>query len=736
MKKTKGARGSGFGVRGKNRQTHSPQPIAHSQVADLLFEIGTEELPAAYLPGLISQLKAEAKHLFDQNHVSCQSIQTFGTPRRLVLYVKGLATLQEKPGEEVRGPSKQAAFDSSGKPTQALLGFFKSQNCPLKETKIVETPKGAYVYALQPATATETVKLLPGWLAQILGKLRSPKTMRWDASGVRFARPIRWLIARFGKSVLRVTYGNLTSGPKTRLGRPQELRSVAIPSIEGYFSTLKRAGVILNQEERQQAIERTVARAAKAFRGVIAPEMIQYGLLEEVAFLTENPQSLIGTFDKKYLELPRDVLLASMAKHQRVFAVESAGKLLPRCIAVLEGQAKKPADVRAIVERILNARLADSLLFWNNDRKRSINQMAVDASGVTFHEKIGSMAEKTKRLTGLSPVLEKSWGLSHEQAGHLKRASQLAKADLVSTMVKEFPTLQGTMGKYYAQAANDSNEVAVAIEEHYLPLAGKLPRSLVGGALAILDKYDTLSSYFSLGIMPTGDQDPFGLRRAAQGIVEVAFAIKKPLPLQALFEARAALGALGDPAQKEVLRQKIQTYILERLYTFEWPKPAPSNDCIDAVVELYRNKPCEDLTDAMRRIQMLHKLRNDASFIKAAKVIERTRNILRSAKPFEGAVQPDLLKESPEQALWDAYNKSRDRLHSLIENQSYDKATQEFGEVFYEPLHLFFDKVMVNAEDAALKRNRLALMRTIQTLYTDRVADLSKLTLLQQQQRS
>lgn len=708
---------------------------------DLLFEIGTEELPAAYIPALIDQLRTEAEALFKTEHLSSGAVAVYATPRRLVLFVKALNAIQQKPGEEVRGPSKQAAFDASGKPAPALQGFLRSQGGSLAQTKVVSTPKGDYVYLLKPPTTTPTAKLLPNLLAQLIGKLRSPKTMRWDGTGSRFARPIRWILAYYGSTPLKGVYGALTSQPKTRFGRPQTLRWVAVSSVSGYFSMLKRAGVILDHKQRQVAIECLVAKAAKAFHGTIAPEMIQYGLLEEVAFLTENPQALIGTFDKKYLGLPRDVLLASMAKHQRVFAIESSGKLLPRCIAILEGKAGKLSEVRKVVERILNARLADSLLFWNNDRKRNLENMGLALDGVTFHERFGSMHQKTLRLIGLSHTLGELWKLSSNELANLTRACQLCKADLVSTMVKEFPTLQGVMGKHYAKQSGESEEVAQAIEEHYLPLAGKLPRSLIGSAVGILDKYDTLISYFSIGITPTGDQDPFGLRRAAQGVVEIAWLMKRPVILDRLFE-QWKLDALSQGCNK-IDRQKLlnlseqtfnekkrvtHNYIFERLYTFDWAAPTPSQDCTQAVLATNR----EDLVDVMQRIQILHALRDNTSFLKAAKVMERTGNILKGVKLVEGQVEPTLLREEPEQALWQAYTANKDRVDNFIKSRSYEKATVAFGEAFYEPLHLFFDKVMVNAKDEALKRNRLALMRTIQTLYTDRIADLSKLTVLQQ----
>ena len=730
MEKAKRARGSRLKAESKSRRASSLQPPASSQAADLLFEIGTEELPAAYLPGLIAQLREEAQALFRANHLPAERIESFGTPRRLVLIAHGLAGIQRKPAEEVRGPSKQVAYGKEGKPTPALLGFLRSQGGSLNQTKLVSSEKGEYVYLVKEPTATPSTRVLPELLPQLAAKLRAPKTMRWDASSLRFARPIRWMLALYGTTPIRCTLGHLASAPRTIIGGPLRPRPVPVRSLSGYLNTLKTAGIILEQDRRRAWIEQAVAKIAQEARGEASPEMVSHGLLDEVTCLVEQPVPLTGQFDRKYLALPREVLLASMAKYQRVFAIESGGKLLPQFIAILESQPKRPAEVRRVIERILNARLADSLMFWNEDHAHlPLQKMAEALSDVTFHEKLGSMAEKTIRLRALAESLADAWRLSDDERRQLRRACQLAKADLVSRMVKEFPTLQGVMGKYYAQNSGEPQMVAEAIEEHYLPAGERLPRTLIGGALAILDKYDTLSSYFGLGIMPTGDQDPFGLRRAAQGIVEVAWTVHRPLPLGELFRTRASMEPFRSAAPREsaTAGHRIQRYLLERLYTFAWPDPAPSPDCIDAVLA----SPCDNLIDAMDRIVSLQRLDGHPGLRKAAKVIERTRNILKGAPLKQPQVDPSRLAEAPERRLWELYQSHEARLLRLAQERSYAEATTLFGEVFFEPLHEFFDRVLVNVPEESLQQNRLALMQAIHALYTDRIADLSKLTLLQ-----
>jgi glycyl-tRNA synthetase beta chain len=705
---------------------HATSPERSSR-ADLLFEIGTEELPAAYLDGAIAQLRDDAQRLLGEAHLDAQSTETFGTPRRLVLLVRGLDATQRHPAEEIRGPSAQAA-SRDGKPSDALLGFLRSRGGELSQIKTVDTGKGEYVYLVKPERRTPAASALPGLLATLVQRLRFPKTMRWDASGVRFARPIRWLLALNGAKPIRVTVGKLVSSPRTIVGGPKRPKSVAITSLAQYLSTLQRAGVVLDQRQRREQIERLVRHDASRRGGVPVEQMIHYGLLDEVAGLVEQPIAQPGAFDKKYLELPREVLLASMAKHQRVFAVETRqGTLQPSFIGILDGSPRARPLVAKFMEHILNARLADSLLFWQQDRRRPLEQHS--PAGVTFHERLGSMDDKAARLMRLSEPLAEQWGMTEESRAQLQRAARLAKADLVTTMVKEFPTLQGTMGRYYARAGGEPHAVADAIGEQYLPTGGTLPKTLLGAALAVLDKYDTLTSYFGIDIFPSGDQDPFGLRRAAQGIVETVWSVRRPFRFDVMTTERVALEPEPKRAKMAEACQKATRYLLERLASFDWPAPVPTPDVIAAVL----GTRCADLLDTMERIVALQRLHGARALLKAAKVVERTHNILKSATVTQDQVDPARLQEAPEQELWRLYSDVKDRVQGLIAGRAYADATTAYGETFFEPLNRFFDSVMVNVKDAALQQNRLALLRAIKTLYTDAVADLSKLAILQQQ---
>ncbi len=654
--------------------------------------------------------------------------------------VRGLAAVRRKPEEEIRGPSEQAAYDAQGKPTQALLGFLRSRGGTLREVKIARTEKGGYVYLAKPPSAVPAHTILGPLLSQVIARLRSPKTMRWDESGVRFARPIRWLLALHGSRPIPLTFGGLTSRPETRVGLPRARRIIQIPSAGAYLALMDRCGVMVDQGQRRTWIEGMLDEDARGHGGVVAPEMISYGLLDEVTHLVETPLVAQGTFDPRYLGLPREVLLASMAKHQRVFAVEKHGQLLPAFIAVedlsqsqgLRGfDPAKTVSVLARYEQILNARLADSLRFWEDDTRVPLHTR--DVRGVTFHERLGSMREKTARLLTMARALCELWRLTDAERGELERACTLAKADLVTAMVREFPTLQGVIGKHYARHDGEPEAVAAALEEQYLPAAGRSPKTLIGSALSLLDRYDTLSSYFAIGIEPSGDQDPFGLRRAAQAVVEVAWAVHRPLQFTLLLEAwNAGAKAIHRSVDSlDVLDQTLRRYLLDRLYTFAWPEPVPGTDTIDAVLA----GPCADLVDVMDRVRSLQQLAGKPELLKAAKVIERTGNILRGVVLAEDGVDPGRFQLPLERQLWELYRSHQQELLRLTDDREYAKATILFGEVFFEPIHQFFNQVMVNVPEQEVRHNRLALMRAIHTLYTGRIADLSKLTVLQREER-
>ncbi len=725
-----------------------PARRAAATAADLLLEIGAEELPAAYLDAAIEQLGRDAEALLRDAHVEFASIESYGTPRRLTLIVRQVNPVQRKPAEEIRGPSKQAGFDAKGQPTEALKGFLRSRGGTLKDVKVVSTDKGDYCYVVKASEQTPTGKILPSLVQQLIARLRFPKTMRWDESGVRFARPVQWLIVLYGATPIRVTCGRLTSGRITQVGGPKHPKAVRVTDAGQYLTVMKREGILLNPTERRAKIQALVTDAAERASGVPVPDMVLHGLVDEVTGLVERPVKLVGAFDQKYLNLPREVLLASMAKHQRVFAVKrSTGdeQLLPAFVAILDGAPNRGAleRVRKFHAHILNARLADSLLFWEQDRRVPLAKHAERLSQVTFHERLGSMADKATRLQALVKVLANEWQLEPETTERTIRAAQLAKADLVTTMVKEFPTLQGVMGKYYAEG--EHKDVCEAIERHYWLMEEsemerhlhpeRIPGDDVSMALAIADKYDTLASYFGIGIEPTGSEDPFALRQRAQAIVLIASlrGFKRPVSLERLFQVRAIFPPFDSMSEKDKnhVALRIGHYIRERLSSLWEEHDAPSRELIAAMCASFS----DDLADLIERTRQLHQFEGNSSanpaLVKAAKVIERTRNILKSVTIKQTDVDPGRFQEADERTLWELYTAHKDRILGLIGKRAYGKATIAYGDVFFDPLNQFFDHVMVNVNDEAVQQNRLALLRAISALYTDRVADLSKLTLNQ-----
>lgn len=699
----------------------------------LLFEIGTEELPAAYLPGLTAQLEEKASQSFKTAHIRYKTLRVFATYHRLVLRIDGLAPESILPAEEFRGPANKAAFDESGAPTKALEGFLKSKGGKLKEIKIVDAGKAEYVYWVKPPQKVALSKQLPALLTELIPALQAPKSMRWDNSGVRFARPVRWLLALLDNRLIRVKFGAVNSASATQLGHPLKVKKVAVKSITEYDRVIKASGIILDADQRRASIEKNVIAAAARKNCKPVQDLFDHGLLEEVTYLTENPTPLTGDFDTKYLTLPREVLLASMAKHQRVFALESRGKIRPHFVAVMDGKPGKPALVRTVCERILNARLSDSLLFWEQDTQVPIDRRIKELSNVTFHEKLGNMAQKSHRMQLLVPALAQAWHLEEPQRDRLSRSALLAKADLVTALVKEFPTLQGTVGRHYALSGGESKDVAEAISEQYLPLAGSYPKSQLGNALALIEKFDTLAGYFSLGIEPTGDQDPFGLRRAALGIIEILWRFDRPFPFDDLWTAwQQAVQTEGfrkiENHTASKAKQRIFDYLKERLFYFGWPatgsrpRISPKSDRIAAVLATGDR----DLNSVIAKLVAVSRMRS-REFQHATKVIERTANIIRDKVTPSMQIDPQFFEDPLENQLWECFKKNHQQFSDLAAKGNYVEATDLFGAEFYPILDQFFASVLVNAEKPEVRANRLALLRDINKLYTGRIADLSML---------
>ena len=536
---------------------------------DLLLEIGTEELPPHDIAPALQQLAEGMRAALATLRIDAGVIRTYGAPRRLAVVCMGVASRQRPMVREVRGPAAQAAFDAEGRPTQAAIGFARAQGVPVERLQAREVEGKRYAVAVVEERPKHSAEVLPGALTGVVTRLSFSKMMRWGEGEARFARPIRWMVALLGRTVLRVEVAGVRAGRTTRGHRILGSGPRAVASAQAYLKVLKSSGVIVDQDERRRVIVQQTTALAKQVSGV---PVLDSALLDELIMSTEHPQALRGAFDREFLTLPGPVLVTVMQHHQKYFAIEDAGRrLLPYFLAVRDGDARHLATVRQGHEWVLRARLADARFFVQEDRKHRLQDYLPRLDGLLFQAQLGTMAEKTRRLVALARHVSGLLLLDGRTTEALLRAATLCKADLVTKMVGEFPELQGVIGQIYAELDGEPPEVARAIGEHYRPArAGDAaPKTQVGSLLGLVDKIDTLVGIVGVGLLPTGSQDPYGLRRAAQGIAEIIQMLRLRMPLRALAEVAAAgygrrwgpevLGLVVD-----FLRQRLRAMLIDQ----------------------------------------------------------------------------------------------------------------------------------------------------------------------------
>jgi glycyl-tRNA synthetase beta chain len=687
---------------------------------DFLVEIGTEELPpkslltlaAAFAEGIEKGLKgAGLQH---------GAVERFATPRRLAVRVRRLQERQPDRAVERRGPPLKAAFDAQGAPTQAALAFAKSCGTEVAALEKLETPKGAWLVHRGTEAGAQTLSLLPGIVQASLDALPIAKRMRWGAGEAEFVRPVHWVLMLFGREevpceILGVRAGSVTYGH--RFMAPKALR---IGSPASYVPTLhKRGRVMADIHERRESIRQGVVAAAARVNG---QAVIDESLLDEVTALVEWPVPLAGRFDAQYLELPAEVPIATMQDHQRYFPVRDAqGRLMPWFVTVSNIESSDPAQVIAGNERVVRPRLSDAAFFWASDRKQRLDSRCDALKRVTFQTQLGSLHDKSERVRALAKSIAGSIGGS---AGLADRAAELSKCDLLTSMVGEFPELQGLMGRYYAQLDGEAAEVAEALREQYLPrFAGdELPATRTGMAVSIADKLDTIAGIFATGQKPTGTRDPFGLRRAALGLLRISVERKLDLDLQQLIVQ--ALAALPFAAPENTARE-VYDYVFERLraYYLEGGAGFPiTTEMFDAVLATRPASPL-DLDSRLRALAEFLRL-PDAQSLAAAN--KRIANILRKAtEPVRDRVDEDLLRDPAEQILAEQVAAVGRLVEPRFAARQYTEALQSLA-VLRKAVDEFFDSVMVMADDPALRANRLALLRRLQSLFMH-AADLSRL---------
>jgi len=686
---------------------------------DLLLEIGTEEIPSDFLPGAISDLAHLARQILEENRLVFEAIRTMGTPRRLVLQVKGLQELQRPLSRQIAGPSARAAFDAGGKPTAAALGFARVQGISWESLTVKTLERGEYVVATIEEAGLPAIQILPSLLPKVITSLPLPKSMRWGEGNFRFLRPIRWLLALYGSQVIPFVLGVVSSGEKTFGHRFLSPHPVRVRSLADYLAKLKRKFVILDPADRQQMIQEAAAGEVNKIGGMVEWDE---ELLRTVADLVEYPVAICGHFQEVYLQLPREVITTPMKKHQRYFpVVNGKGELLPYFVAISNMKAKDLGRIRAGNERVLSARLADAQFFYREDRKIPLEGRVSQLQHIVYQEQLGNLYDKTLRMARLSGYLAER--ICPERRQVAMRAALLAKADLLSFMVKEFPDLQGVMGRIYASEEGEEAEVAAAIEEHYLPrFAGdRLPQTLLGALVGIADKIDSIAGSFSIGLIPSGSEDPYALRRQGSGLVLTALEKGLRFSLSALLdEALAALTErLGKNSQSaNEAKEKVIAFLGQRLQGVLLDQGfAP--DLVEAIL----TAGFDDLVAARRRTEALSSLRQRPDFENLAITFKRVVNILPAR--FSGSADPQLFQQEAERQLWKETQTLQERISPLLMKEEFLAALEEISRL-RPTVDRFFNEVMVMVKEEETKQNRLALLWQVSHLWAG-LADLSRL---------
>lgn len=684
----------------------------------LLFEIGTEEIPASYIRPALAFLEQAAQNKFKELDLAFGWVRTAGAPRRLTLAVDDLQEEQPARLQEHVGPAKQAAFDANGQPTKAALGFARSRGVAVEDLQIVTTPKGEYLMAAEEIKGRATAELLPELLESLLRAIPFPKSMRWADSRLAFARPVQWLLALYGGKVVDVTVEDLRAGDTTLGHRFLHPAPVQVHGFEDYLERLAAKSVIADIETRRAMVTEEVKKAVREQTGAEAVPLIDEGLLDIVTNLVEKPHGVCGSFDQKFLALPAEVLITSMREHQKYFPVaDRSGRLLPFFVAVNNTAIQDRELAVSGHQRVLRARLEDALFFFSEDTKKPLAGRMDGLAGIIFQHKLGTMAEKSARIAVLSAWLADQ--LSPTLKEDALRAAELAKADLLTAMVGEFPTLQGIIGRAYALLDGEKQEVAEAIREHYLPVraGGELPQSLLGAIVGIADRIDTIIGCFAIGERPTGSKDAFGQRRLALGLINIIRSLNLRLLLNELAK-QALAGYAGKIEAKADTLTEATAFIRLR---FENDLTAAGKS--QAAVEAATSVAFDDLNDCIARIEALEAMRGSEAFAVLAGSFKRISKIIKDNR--ETAVNESLLTEASENELHAVCTAVREQAQPLLAQRDYSQALAAML-TMKEPVDRFFEQVMVMDENPAVRGNRLNLLTGLAALVRQ-VGDISRM---------
>ena len=664
---------------------------------DLLFEIGAEEIPAGFMPNILDQLKQLAETKLNDAHLPFESIATYGTPRRLALIVKGLADTSAEISERHKGPSASIAYDADGNATKAAIGFARGKGLDVADLVVED----GYIYAETKTAGVPAKDIVTDMLPQLITGLNFPKSMHWGNLDAKFVRPVRWLVALLDEEVIPVEFATVKSGNVTRGHRFLGADEITIKNAASYVDTLKENFVMVDQDARRELISKQLHDIAASKNASIVWDD---DLLEEINYLVEWPTALCGGFEESYLALPDAAIITPMKDHQRYFPlVDQDGKLLPMFLTVRNGSDHSIEVVQAGNERVLRARLDDAKFFFNEDRKKPLIDRQDGLTKIVFQEGLGNLADKTERLLTLGRVFSEECELHEDARVVLERATELAKTDLTTGMVTEFTELQGVMGKEYALLDGESPEVAEAIFEQYLPrFAGDvLPQTEAGKVLSIIDKIDNIVATFSRGLIPTGSQDPYALRRQTIGILNILLNSEWNISLRPIIVE--SMNLLNVPAEKQdELLGQVEEFITLRLKNIFLDREVPHH-----VIDLLLSNNELSVADAEGLVKALLANRIDEN-VELVQAFTRMYNLVKDVT-YTG-VDESLLKEDAERALYEAATKASEASIDAWDNNDYD-AVVAVPATLVPTINTFFEDVMVMDKDEAIKANRLQLVR-------------------------
>lgn len=682
---------------------------------ELFLEIGCEEIPAGFIPRATAEMEAIITRDLAAARLSFSEIKTLATPRRLALVVKGIPAVQPDAEITATGPSLKAAYDPSGNPTKAAMGFARGQGVDVSELQTITTDKGEYLFVSKHETGRPTYELLTEMLPALVANIPFKKSMRWGDQDVRFARPVHWIVALFDGTVVPFSFGTIESGKMSRGHRFMANVPFPVSSFSHYLDECERHFVIPDPEKRKEIIRRETHRVAAAAGGHLLPDE---DLLEQVTYLVEYPSAVHGTFSAEFLKVPKEVLITSMRSHQRYFSIVDAnGALLPGFITINNTLTEDPTMVVKGNERVLRARLSDARFFFEEDQKVRLDERVEALKKVVYQQKLGTSFEKMERFKTLAEELADR--LNPAVKSQTSRAAWLCKADLVSGMVGEFPEVQGVMGREYALLEGEEAEVANAIAEHYLPAqaGGELPASDIGAFVSIADKLDTICGCFGVGLIPTGAADPYALRRATIGIIAIILDRGYRLSLHSLIDRSLELLSAKLTRPKEQVACDVLEFFRARFVNLLGNLFAV--DAVDAAIAA----GFDDLIDVRARITALAEFKTHPDFEPLAVAFKRVGNIIKGG--VDAPVDPALFQEDAERVLCEAVGTVRTTADGLISSGAWLDALTEIA-TLRGPVDNFFDRVMVMAEDQRVRTNRLALLTTIARLF-GKIADFSKI---------